>query len=196
MDFAAWVSVVAAAISLGALGPAIEQARSMRKQTALQQAALQDAKRPNVWVDFRPNSANGSSVYLFMTNDGASIARHIQVHCEPSIRRSSAASRNDGNDEISLFRDGLVSLPPGREMRWYLGEGGDLLREGRIGVHKVTVTCEGPFGPEEPLVYELNFLEFRDISGNRTGSLARVERSIEKATKEIAKIATQDTSKD
>lgn len=178
MELSALVSVIAAGISCGALGPAIAQARSMGKQTKLQKAAIEDAQRPYVWIDFRPSPANGSSVHLLLVNEGPTVARNIRVTCQPSIRRSALASTRESTDEIGIFRNGIASLPPGRQMRWYLGEGADLLRESKLGVHKVTINFEGPFGTEKPIEYELNWLEFADVSGNKTGSLAKIETSL------------------
>ncbi len=155
MDAAAWVAVVAAAISLGGIIPAGLQVRSMKQQTKIQreQTRLQtevqkDSQRPFVWMDFRVNPQNGQAVQLVLKNEGPTIAENIRVECEPQMRRTKRASQRDGTDEIPLFASGVTSMPPGREMRWFVGVGSELYAEGKLAQHKIKISYDGPFGPE------------------------------------------------
>jgi hypothetical protein len=49
----------------------------------------------------------------------------------------------------------------------------------------VTVTCDGPTGPVEPLRYTLSFEVFRDQSAAASGTLARIEGAIKELTRAI-----------
>ncbi|MFD2839338.1 hypothetical protein ACFSYH_01970 [Populibacterium corticicola] len=185
MDATAWVAVVAASISLGGLIPAFLQVKSMKQQTKIQreqtrlQAEIQkDAQRPFVWVDFRVNPQNGQAVQLVLKNEGPTIAENIRVECEPQMRRTKRASQHDGTDEIPLFSSGVTSMPPGREMRWFVGVGSELYAEGKLAQHKIKISYDGPFGPEKPVEYNLSSLDFKEAVFAKEGSLADVERAV------------------
>lgn len=185
MDAAAWIAVIAAGISLGGIIPASLQVKSMKQQTEIQQeqtrlqAEIQkDSQRPFVWLDFCVNPVNGQSVHLVLKNEGPTVAENIRVECEPQMRRTKNASQRDGTDEIPLFSSGVTSMPPGRQMRWFVGVGPELSAEGKLDQHKIKISYDGPFGPEKPVEYRLSSLDLKEITIQKEGSLAGVESAV------------------
>ncbi len=71
-------------------------------------------------------------------------------------------------------------------MIWHLGFSPDYFEDGQqVPDREVTVTCDGPMGPVEPLRYTLSFEVFRGQSATASGTLARIEGAIKELTKVI-----------
>lgn len=54
-------------------------------------------------------------------------------------------------------------------------------------VHTVAVDATGPYGPIEPLVYEINLADFCDSLDQPAGSLHRVRSAIDDLSKRFPK---------
>ena len=191
MDAAAWIAVVAAGISLGGIVPASLQVKSMKQQTKIQreqtrqQAEIQkDSQRPFVWLDLRTNPRNGQLLNLVLKNEGPTIATNIKIDCDPPIQYTTQMSRQITDRSPGVLEKGVTSMPPGREMVWALGLPHEVYSERRATRHRVRISFDGPFGPERPIEYILDFQENADQNRVVDGSLI----GIEKAIKEISKV--------
>lgn len=197
MDAAAWIAVIAAGISLGGIIPASLQVKSMKQQTEIQQeqtrlqAEIQkDSQRPFVWLDLRVNPRNGWILQLVLKNEGPTVATNIRIDCDPPIQYTTETSRQITGRSPGVFETGVTSMPPGREMVWSLGASHDMYSEKRATRHKVRISFDGPFGPEKPLEYTLDFQENADQTSTHDGSLVGIEKAIKEISKSNGPIAT------
>lgn len=73
---------------------------------------------------------------------------------------------------------GLKSLPPGRVLHYWLGQGYSLLKGDEQKVHRITITADGPFGTVPVLAYDLDLAEFDQQSGLAKGSLHLLTQAV------------------
>ncbi|MGY1855473.1 hypothetical protein [Modestobacter sp. SYSU DS0290] len=190
MDASAVVAVVAAGISLAALAAAIYQARSARDQVAesraqtdLQRRMHRDAAQPYVWADVRPDLGHGQLIQVIVENSGPTVARDVRVSFDPPLV--------DVHRKNRVFFTGLDSgisaLTPGRRMTWNLGVSFEVMSEGIVGAHQVTVDAVGPFGPVEQLRYTLDLRQWREGSAAPPGSLHEIRNAIVDIGKSLKK---------
>lgn len=159
-----------------------DQVIAAQRQNDLQERARRDAAQPYVVVDVELHPAQGQLLQVVARNLGQTMARDVQVRFDPPLPKK--LGPDDG--PFRALEQGLSYLPPGRSMSWNLGLSFGYYKEGTVPpVTQVTVTCVGPFGLVEPLVYGISFEEFRYQSGVAVGSLHRVE----KLTGAISKLA-------
>lgn len=183
---AAWVgAAVALAGAAAALIVGARQLQQMREQTRLQTEALHAASTPYVWADFRVDPAQGWLVHFVLRNDGPTVAQNVRVAVDPPIARTNVSSAFGDLADLPAFRSGMASLPPGREMRWSLGPATEIVATGTLGQHRVTIDFDGPFGPVPRFTYEIDFGDFPGSVHQPTGSLARVEKAINRLTDKI-----------
>lgn len=159
-----------------------EQVTAAQRQAELQEQMWRDQAQPYVVADVRQDPGQGELLQVVVENRGGTVARNIRVAFDPPLDMK--LGREQGP---FTALDGVISgLPPGRSMVWHLGisfkyfEGHDEPLPDR----EVTVTCDGPLGPVEPLRYTLSFESLRHQSALAPGTLSRVEDAI----KEIAKV--------
>jgi hypothetical protein len=92
--------------------------------------------------------------------------------------------------------EGFKSLLPGRTLRWWLGQGWNLLQPEGTQPHQITINAEGPFGPVPKLTYELDLSEYRGQDPQTQGNLHLLTKAVEKGnlhlTKAVEKLAKQD----
>lgn len=187
MDASAWTAVVAAAISLGsAVAAGIQsrysarQAEAAEQQTDLQRQQLRDAAQPYVWADFRPDLAHGSVVRLVVKNEGPTVATNVTVKFDPPLPGDLV------NPSVGPQAP-LSSLPPGREMAWWMDSGAVLLNDGQRHLYRVTITGTGPGGPMSPLSYDLDLQDFATAGIEAVGSLAELTKEVKKLRETVAK---------
>ncbi|WP_454085263.1 hypothetical protein [Georgenia sp. Marseille-Q6866] len=186
MDSAAWVAVVSAAIALGVGIASWFQLSAMKEQTELQRQAQRDTATPYVWVDFRMDPTHSWLVQLVVKNEGPTVAENVRITLDPPVNRV----RNNGDfgdlTKLAALSTGLVSMPPGREMRWTIGSHAEVYEQNVLTKHRVSVTFDGPFGPVGPLEYDLDFNDFPGVSTMQVGSLHEVAKAIETAAKAVS----------
>jgi hypothetical protein len=160
-----------------------EQVAAAHRQAELQEQMWRDQAQPYVVADVQPDQGHGQLLRVVLENRGSTIARNIHVVFDPPLQ----VKRNSSNDGPFTALDGGVSyLPPGRVMTWTLGVSFSYFegKDERVPDREVTVTCDGPLGPVEPLRYTLSFEALRHQAAVAPGTLFEVQ----KAVKEIAKV--------
>jgi hypothetical protein len=192
MDASAWVAVVAAAIAVVAVVVAFLQARSAKsqadaakvqadaavRQTELQERVHRDSTLPYVWADFRLDETQGSLIYLVVRNEGPTVAEEVQIYFEPALQ--GVGLKKDLDALQRRLTNGLRSLPPGREMRWWFAIGHVLFDEANTAPlkYQVRITGRGPYGDLPEVTYVLDLDDLRELAAPKTGSLADVAKAI------------------
>ena len=158
-------------------------AKAAEEQTRIQRQLRQDAAQPYVWADVRPDKEHGVLLELVIGNSGPTIATNVRVRIEPPLPFIKELEGAGAAQE--RLAEGMTSLPPGRTLRWWLGQGWNLIPEEGRAVHRFTVTADGPFGPLRELAYDVDLAEFRNQEAHRQGSLAGVTTAIQELTKKM-----------
>ncbi len=205
MDAPVIIAIVAAAISVGALAATLWQAQiakqqaataedqassaraqvaESRVQTELQERIRRDGAQPYVWVDFRLDPGHAFIVRVHLENNGPTVARDVHVTFEPPLPN---LGHNWDVMRYTAFREGFASLPPGRVMEWNLATGPELLNADIPQRYSITITGRGPYGPMEPLKYELGLAEWKNLEATPPGSLHEIKKSITDLVKAMSK---------
>jgi hypothetical protein len=61
---------------------------------------------------------------------------------------------------------------------WPLGQGFNLLNARESKQHKITITCDGPFGAVPPVAYVLDLLDWKGHMQHPTGSIHELTRAV------------------
>ncbi|MGY1833315.1 hypothetical protein ACI8AA_23105 [Geodermatophilus sp. SYSU D01180] len=171
-----------AAAARESVAAAREQVAAAHRQNELQEQMWRDQSQPYVVADVRPDSGQGQMFEVTLENRGSTIARNVRVTFVPPLEQ--IGTRDEGS--FTALDKGISYLPPGRAMTWHLGVGHNYFNGGRSEPDReVTVTCEGPFGPVEPLRYTFSFEAFRHHVAAGPGTLARVEKAVMEVAKEL-----------
>jgi hypothetical protein len=116
---------------------------------------------------------------LVVGNAGPTTARNVRILIDPPI----PAHPKYAGATIAAqkrVRDGILSLAPGRTIRWSLGRGFDLLEdEGDETSYSLRVTGEGPYGALEPVEIEIRPRDWREARDAPDGNLHFVRKEIE-----------------
>ena len=186
---AAWVAavaaIVAAVVAFFALWPAQRAAKAAEEQTRVQRELMYQSAQPYVWADIQPDDQQGTMLHLVLGNAGPTVARHVRVFIDPPfpqvsghIGRSTVAQRR--------LREGILSLAPGRIIRWSLGIASDLMMdEEDTTVYRVRVMADGPYGEIEPVETEICLSDWRESLDAPGGSLHHIRKSIEKLVRAV-----------
>ncbi|WP_371174019.1 hypothetical protein [Buchananella felis] len=185
------VGAVAASIAaFVALLPAQRAAKAAEEQTEVQRALMHQAAQPYVWADIQPDNQQGAMLHLVLGNAGPTVARNIRVVVDPPIpEHPNYAGRCDVAQQ--RLREGILSLAPGRTIRWSLGRASDLLEDpDDKTVYRIRVTAEGPYGEIEPCETEVRLSDWREARDAPDGSLHFIRTEIEKLTKVLESLKT------
>jgi hypothetical protein len=103
--------------------------------------------RPFVVIDFE---VWRGFVELKIKNFGSTLARNVKFTFDPPVQTTFDADPDKGPlAEIPLFRDGIASLPPGKEITLVFDFGGERTQQGLPDSHVVHLTYRGePLGRE------------------------------------------------
>ncbi|MGY1745561.1 hypothetical protein [Blastococcus sp. SYSU D00695] len=171
-----------AAAARDSVAAAREQVAAAHRQNELQEQMWRDQAEPYVVADIRPDLGQGQLFQVTLENRGSTIARNVRVIFDPPLQQVGLSE--DG--PFTALDNGVSYLPPGRAMTWHLGVGHSYFDGDRSEPDReVTVTCEGPFGPVEPLRYTFSFEAFRHHVAAGPGTLARVEKAVVEVAKEL-----------
>jgi hypothetical protein len=184
--FGAAVSILSLLVAGFSLIYVRRSAKASREQTKQQQQAAKDAAQPMVWVDIRGDDGQGERLVLLLGNSGPSIARNVKVVFDPA-----PPSRVDIKPIFEILKQGIASLPPGRTMKWALGEAHDIGDWHPDNAYRVRIEAEGPFGLIEPLEYVISIDDLHGSPAEPPGNLHEVAaelREMTKATKELNEI--------
>jgi hypothetical protein len=184
--FGAAVSILSLLVAGFSLIYVRRSAKASREQTKQQQQAAKDAAQPMVWVDIRGDDGQGERLVLLLGNSGPSIARNVKVVFDPA-----PPSRVDIKPIFEILKQGIASLPPGRTMKWALGEAHDIGDWHPDNAYRVRIEAEGPFGAIEPLEYVISVDDLDGSPAEPPGNLHEVAaelREMTQATKELNEI--------
>ena len=193
---AAVVSIVSVAVAVlqtrranliaGRSSTAAERAaRASERQTTIQDQLRRSTAEPYVWVDIRPDEQSGQIMLLLVGNSGPTVATNVVVKFDPPLGETPLPNDAAALGEQRLGR-GLASLPPGRVLTWSLGVSFELLMADGLPLHySVTVAATGPFGPLEPLSYEIDLDDIRHNRVTAPGTLHGVTRALSELGKDL-----------
>lgn len=187
-DWAAIGAVGAVLIAAAALWFSIRSTRAAERaadaaeaQTRIQRQLREDAAQPYVWADVRTEGEHGVIMELVIGNSGPTVATDVKVRIDPPL--PSIEQLKGAQAAQERLAEGFKSLPPGRTLRWWLGQGWNVVQKEGPQVHRITITANGPFGPVPELNYDVDLAEFREQEMTAQGTL----RGLTNAVKEIAK---------
>lgn len=181
MDTANLIASVAAVFAAASLLYSARAANAARTQTAIQRQLRIDAAQPYVWADLRPDDDEGGLLLFVLGNSGPTVATDVSVSFEPRLADALVHHRAEGVEET--LQSGIASLPPGRVLTWSLGAVIDHVSNVDQRAARLTVTIQsvGPFGPVEPLTYQINLDDIRLSRRARPGSLRSIAEAITQA---------------
>ena len=182
---AAFGAIAAAVAAFFALKPAQLAAKAAEEQTRVQRELMYQSAQPYVWADIQPDDQQGTMLHLVLGNAGPTVARNVRVFIDPPfpqlsdrVGRSAVAQRR--------LREGVLSLSPGRTIRWSLGMASDLMKdEEKATVYRVRVMAEGPYGEIDPVETEIRLSDWRESLDTPEGSLHHIRKSIDKLVSAI-----------
>lgn len=182
-DFAAIGAVVAACAAVAALYFTAIAARAAKGQTEIQQKLREEAAQPYVWADVRADEENGVIVVLVVGNSGPTVATNVRVKIEPPLPTiEQLEGARAAQDQLAK---GFKSLPPGRTLTWWLGQGWNLIVKEGSQVHRITIAADGPFGPIPELSYDIDLAEFREQQISPRGSLNGLIKAVQALTTKL-----------
>lgn len=175
---AAIIASVSAYFSWRSTKIADRAAESASQQAEIQQQLRIDSAQPYVWADVRPDDIVGTLVNLVIGNAGPTIATNVRISINPPLPAISELE-DRASAAQAVMTEGLDSLPPGRTYTWPLGQGFNLLSNNSSPEsHKVSIECNGPFGPVPTLTY---FVKISALSGTMhrpLGSLHELTQAV------------------
>jgi hypothetical protein len=115
---------------------------------------------------------------LVIGNSGPTVATNVTVKIEPPF--PNIAHLEEAVAARQRLAEELRSLPPGRTMRWWLGQAFSLIQPEGAQPHRITIHAEGPFGPIPELCYDLDLADCRGQDPNPKGSLHSLTKAVEK----------------
>ncbi|ADU06423.1 hypothetical protein ML5_0881 [Micromonospora sp. L5] len=184
----ALTAVVAALFAGSQAVAATHQARYAQAQLSLAEQVRKDQAQPYVFADLRPDEQDPVKVMLVVHNTGSTVAKNIRVTFDPPL---SSVAMPDFAAEMEVLRGAIATLPPGRAVKWFFDISFQLFDTPNAPRrYTVTVNADGPFGPVEELVYDINL----DDIGRSDASkplLKKVADELEKSRKALDKIVVQ-----
>jgi hypothetical protein len=160
-DFGAWKpedwSALAAAtttlIALVATAIAIIQVRQARK-------LREEQAQPFVIVDFEPSSASNIFLDLVIKNTGQTLARDVKITFEPPLKSAYYSSPGAPEQydimQAAIIREGIPTLPPGKEFRIHFERMPDRFTSDLPRSYTATVRFSSNRRVERPLIYRLD----------------------------------------
>lgn len=185
---AAWVALLLSAISIAYTALSVRHARrsadAAEAQVAAQREMAEAAAQPYVWADVQINDSTGHFLCLALGNSGPTVATNVRVTFAPPLPLVEKVEHLTGA-AMSRLANGIGSLAPGKRLNWLLGASEELLGEDRPQVHRVTITCDGPFGPLDPLTYDIDLSDFRESQDRPDGTLHLLTKAVSQVATEI-----------
>jgi hypothetical protein len=132
----AWASVATVALLLFGGGIAWWQATEARNLRRAQ-------SRPFVVIDFDAQLVH-LFIYLRLVNVGTTMARNVRFEFDPPIESTFDSDAGlPGIAELTIMKDGIRSLVPGKEIRFLFDAVLDRKKTNLADTYEVTVTYEG-----------------------------------------------------
>lgn len=179
---AAWVAVF---ISLLSAKHSKRTADAAMKQTEIQLEIAKQSGQPYVWADIQSNEDEGYMLHLVVGNSGPTLAQNIRVNIDPPIR-GVVGYEEQAEVAQRRLKEGIRSLSPGRTLKWSLGPGNEYVQdEAANNSYNIHVTADGPWGPIEPLEFQVAVNDMRETLDMPVGSMHRIRKAIDKLEKTI-----------
>jgi hypothetical protein len=106
---------------------------------------------------------------LVIGNSGATVATNARVDIQPPSPLT-VIQHEDTEAALAHLRDsGIQALPPSRELRWAIGDGGSIYSSSDNHRHTFVIRADGPFGPVPELVYDIDFEDFITANAELVG---------------------------
>jgi hypothetical protein len=176
-------ALVAAVAAVVALYFTAMAAKAARDQTKIQQKLREDAAQPYVWADVRTEDEHGVVLMLVVGNSGPTVATDVKVRIEPPL--PTIDQLKETRAAQARLAEGFRSLPPGRTLAWWLGQGWNIVAKEGPQMHRITISANGPFGPIPELSYDVDLAEFRDQEMTPRGSLNGLTKAVNELAKKI-----------
>lgn len=180
------IAGLATLVAAAALFFTARAANAAKHQTKLQREMRQASAEPYIWVDMRPDDAQGGLLVLMVGNSGPTVATNVRVIFSPSLDMVGSSSRAE--HAIAALRKGLPSLAPSRVWTWSLGMAHEAVAEERELTFEVAIDADGPFGPLSRLSYSIGLQEIRHTLVAPAGSLHTVSTAVGKLNDTLKKI--------
>jgi hypothetical protein len=180
---AAGIALVALYFSWRTTQSARESARAAKEQSEIQRQLRIDAAQPYVWADIRPDEMTGTLINLVVGNSGPTIATNVRVLITPSLP-TIEQTREKALAAQRILENGLSSLPPGRQYKWLLGQGFNLIN-GTAQEYSITIDFDGPFGSVPSLTYKIDLAELRHSLDRPIGSIHLLTNAVKDLTKAL-----------
>lgn len=150
-----------------------------------------DQTQPFVVVDIAPNPSVSWVVDFTVKNIGLTLARNVRFTFDPELE--SSQERYQIKDSL-LFKQGVPSLPPGKELRFMLDIGHERYEAKLPNVYKVRVTCDDARGrPVEALEYVCDLDLYMSLSQagvhnihDLTNEVAKIRKTLDGWTEDKA----------
>jgi hypothetical protein len=140
-----------------------EQVRAAEEQVALGRRQLDIAEKvrreqtePYVVIDIQPSTFAGGFLNLVIENIGTTVARNVRFSVEPPMRSTLELQGDPPLADARIFTHGVPMLPPRRRIEILFDFSPDRYEKGFETLYQVTINAEGPYGPIEPLRYEID----------------------------------------
>ena len=153
-DVPGWFAAVGA---LGTLAVAAIAAVAAFRQVREARALREEQAQPFVVVDVEENAAGGNFLDLVIRNIGTTLALDVKFVFSPRLR--SGTYEDDGIDiaDFHVLKEGIASMPPGREMRFLFDEGATIFqRKDLPRRYEVEVSFRSTRGAQDPLRYTID----------------------------------------
>ena len=141
-----WQGLTFAAVVVGAFVAwrHVKEARRLREQQA----------RPFVVIDFHP--VGGVAIEIRIKNVGTTLARDVQFKFDKPL--ISAHDPHGPLTDLNLFKNGIPSLPPGKEIKFFFDSYPSRIENGLPMSYEVHVSYTDPAGKPhgEPTVLDLD----------------------------------------
>ncbi|MDH2389085.1 hypothetical protein QCN29_09830 [Streptomyces sp. HNM0663] len=185
---ASWVSLRFAARASNAAAAQTEIQRDQTRlqqraadaamaQTDLQRQIAEEAAHPYIWVDVRPDEAQGTAFNLVLGNSGPTFAHNVRATIYPPLSDGGPSSRAEAAQR--RLRHGIKALGPGRKLVWFIGVGFKIVKDDVPQRHTITIDADGPHGPIPTMTYEIDLADLRETRDAPEGNLHYIRKAIE-----------------
>lgn len=125
----------------------VREARTLREEQA----------QPFVVVDVEENEAGHPYLDLVIRNIGTTLATDVRFDFSPRLRSGSYEDEGIDISDFHLLKQGIASMPPGRELRFLFDEGPLIFQRDELPRrYDVEVSFRSTRGPQEALRYTID----------------------------------------
>lgn len=185
-------SAVAAILAAGFAGSqaiaAARQARYAQEQLLLAEKVRKDQAQPYVFVDLAPDEHSPQKLMLVVQNTGTTVAHNVRVTFDPPLQSITKPQFAENNP---ILDRPISTLPPGRRIRWFWEIGFRLFGDSEVPHrYTVTVNADGPFGPVDELIYNIDLDDLRHSDASEP-PLRKLVDEVQKSRKALEKISQE-----